>query len=115
MPSALLLPCSLRAAVVGGLHLSLSLPCPAASCPAAPQTPAEVSWLASWAGSLAALGLALPAASRARLLGVMRQRRRQLRPVDRSQLAHAFGAWGDQEGLSFVEQLDAAACTVPPR
>lgn len=79
-----------------------------------------MAWLASWAGSLASLGLALPAGSRSQLLAVMRQRRRQLRPIDRAQLARAFAAWGDAEGLSLLELLDAAgACaaagTAPPR
>ena len=78
------------------------------------QTPHELAWLASWAGSLAALGLALPAPAQSQLLALARQRRHELRAIDRDQLARAFAAWRCEEGLALLQLADAAAASARP-
>lgn len=78
-------------------------------CLQARATPSPLPWLASWAGSLAALGLALPPASQAQLLACGQQRRAELRPVDRQQLRRAFSAWRHQAGLAWLEGAEACA------
>lgn len=82
-----------------------------ASGEALPQvgTASPLAWLASWAGSLAALGLSLPPASQAQLLACAQRRQGELRPVDLQQLRRAFNAGGHPAALAWLEVLEAQA------
>lgn len=73
-----------------------------------------LAWLASWAGSLAELGLSLPLASQARLLACVQQGQGELRPADLQQLRRAFCAWEHAAALAWLEALEAQAFVSRP-
>ncbi len=66
------------------------------------------SFLASWAGLLAAIGLRLPAQQLESLCSYVGQQLQELQPIDRSSLQRAFKAWGYQPGLELLTERDAA-------
>ena len=65
----------------------------------------KLPYLASWAASLAAIGLRLPEQQLGALCSYLRQHGRQLKEGDRMDLQRAFEAWGHQPGLALLARL----------